>query len=61
MTAYDLLAADVIVFTDETIPGSPTAASAVAANPAPKAAPTKAPAAKAPARKRTATDEGSGR
>ncbi len=60
VTAYDLLAADVIVFTDETVPGSPTASS-VAAKPVPKAAPTNAPAAKAPARKRTATDEGSGR
>ena len=49
VTAYDLLAADVVVFTDETVPGSPTASAA-------KVAPKKAPAT-APARERSATEE----
>ena len=57
VTAYDLLAADVVVFTDETLPGStstgpPPTSSASAAKVAPKKAP-----ATAPARERSATEE----
>ncbi|MFZ0059528.1 MAG: 50S ribosomal protein L4 [Acidimicrobiales bacterium] len=58
VTAHDLLAADVVVFTDETLPGStstgppPSAKLASAAKVAPKKAP-----ATAPAHERSATEE----
>ncbi|MCU1492110.1 MAG: rplD, partial [Acidimicrobiaceae bacterium] len=49
LTAYDVMSADVVVFTDETLPGTATAAEGAA--PAKKAAAKKAPAKKAAAKK----------
>jgi large subunit ribosomal protein L4 len=66
VTVYDLLAADVVVFTDESLPGSKTVAAAPAAKSAPAPAvaakvaarrtPAQAPA-KSPARRRPAREE----